>query len=396
MSQIIEGLFRVIEEYVSGLPVRAEKLINQVPGAALPPTGNTGSGYTPDPDAVTRVDVRKNSTGSVFSRRRLNLIEGSNVTLTVADDSGNEEVDITIAASGGGSALTIEEVDGSPTVSATTLKFPNGTLGVVGTVATYTPAGGGSLEVNDGTTTVTPVSVIVFPSGTITDNGSGEAEYTPAGGGSSFDNPMTAEGDYIVGSASGLTNQATVGQGASATASSTLGGSSAGNAIDVNDSTYWQAAGSSAPYTLTIDLGTPRAVIAFRLLQYAPDAGYRATDYVVESAASGGGPWTAQYTTVGTPATDTGDLPLGGTVTAQYWRATATDTNNSGIYGWVVPTFALYTGVVAGTPVRAPGGGTTGARPGSPVLYQMYFDTTLVKPIWWNGSAWKDATGSTV
>lgn len=46
--------------------------------------------------------------------------------------------------------------------------------------------GGGSLEVNDGTTTVSPTTTLVFPSGTITDNGSGEAEYTPAGGGGSL------------------------------------------------------------------------------------------------------------------------------------------------------------------------------------------------------------------
>ena len=43
----------------------------------------------------------------------------------------------------GGGGLTIEEVDGSPTVAATKFVLPNGTLGVVGTVATYTPAGGG-------------------------------------------------------------------------------------------------------------------------------------------------------------------------------------------------------------------------------------------------------------
>jgi len=53
-------------------------------------------------DATARVGVRKNSAGSVFTRRRLNLIEGNNVTLTVADDAGSEEVDVTITASGGG------------------------------------------------------------------------------------------------------------------------------------------------------------------------------------------------------------------------------------------------------------------------------------------------------
>jgi hypothetical protein len=49
-----------------------------------------------------RVAVSKNSLGTVGTRRRINFIEGSNVTLTIADDSGNEEVDVTIAASGGG------------------------------------------------------------------------------------------------------------------------------------------------------------------------------------------------------------------------------------------------------------------------------------------------------
>jgi hypothetical protein len=53
-------------------------------------------------DNNARVGVRKNSDGSTFTRRRLNLIEGANVTLTIADDSVNEEVDVTIAASGGG------------------------------------------------------------------------------------------------------------------------------------------------------------------------------------------------------------------------------------------------------------------------------------------------------
>lgn len=48
--------------------------------------------------------LRKNSAGNDFVRRRINLIEGSGVTLTFSDDSTNNEVDITIAASGGGGA----------------------------------------------------------------------------------------------------------------------------------------------------------------------------------------------------------------------------------------------------------------------------------------------------
>lgn len=59
-----------------------------------------------------RVAVSKNSGATTGTRRRINFIEGSNVTLTVTDDAGNEEVDVTIAASAGGGA-----VDGSGTAS---------------------------------------------------------------------------------------------------------------------------------------------------------------------------------------------------------------------------------------------------------------------------------------
>lgn len=41
-------------------------------------------------------------------------------------------------------------------------------------------------------------------------------------------------------------------------------------------------------------------------------------------------------------------------------------------------------------------GGGSGNRPASPLLYESYYDTTLGKPIWWLGTDWKDATGTTV
>src|SRR5262245_46226094 len=56
-------------------------------------------------DGIVQSVVRKNSTGSEFTRRRLNFIEGTNVTLTVADDAGDNEVDVTIATSSGGTTL---------------------------------------------------------------------------------------------------------------------------------------------------------------------------------------------------------------------------------------------------------------------------------------------------
>ena len=40
--------------------------------------------------------------------------------------------------------------------------------------------------------------------------------------------------------------------------------------------------------------------------------------------------------------------------------------------------------------------GTTNNRPVNPSVGLQYFDTTLGKPIYWNGSAWVDAIGTTV
>lgn len=40
--------------------------------------------------------------------------------------------------------------------------------------------------------------------------------------------------------------------------------------------------------------------------------------------------------------------------------------------------------------------GTTANRPAVPVTGQMYFDTTLGRPVWYNGAAWVDATGAPV
>jgi hypothetical protein len=55
------------------------------------------------------------------------------------DDDGAYLIEYTDEPEVVPSTITIEEVDGSPTVEATKLVLPNGTLGVVGTVATYTP-----------------------------------------------------------------------------------------------------------------------------------------------------------------------------------------------------------------------------------------------------------------
>ena len=50
-------------------------------------------------DGVARTIIRRNSGVDVGSRRRLNFIEGTDITLTIADDAVNEELDITIDTS---------------------------------------------------------------------------------------------------------------------------------------------------------------------------------------------------------------------------------------------------------------------------------------------------------
>jgi len=77
---------------------------------AIPATLNTNA----------RVGVRRNSGGSTFIRRRINLIEGTNVTLSLADDSTDEEVDVTINAPGFGSPIALAAGDTTAAGTATT------------------------------------------------------------------------------------------------------------------------------------------------------------------------------------------------------------------------------------------------------------------------------------
>lgn len=65
-------------------------------------TGNSDA-LTGSVDANARVAVSK-AASAVGTRRGLNLIEGTNVTLTVADNAGSERVDVTINSSAAGSS----------------------------------------------------------------------------------------------------------------------------------------------------------------------------------------------------------------------------------------------------------------------------------------------------
>lgn len=62
------------------------------------------------------VVVRKNSTGSEVVEPRLNLIEGSNFTITLADDPVNSEADITFGLSPNPDVATGYKVGGNQVV----------------------------------------------------------------------------------------------------------------------------------------------------------------------------------------------------------------------------------------------------------------------------------------
>lgn len=77
-----------------------------IDSATIDFTYNDGAGHLSaavvDDTSTQRIQISKNSGSVAGTRSKLNLIEGSNVTLTITEDSVNNEIDITIAATGGG------------------------------------------------------------------------------------------------------------------------------------------------------------------------------------------------------------------------------------------------------------------------------------------------------
>ena len=80
------------------------------------------SGLLADAQAVT---VRKNSGADIGTRKRINLIEGSNVSLTVTDDGVGDEVDVEVASTGASGQVgeIVVCIDGGGSVISTGVKL---------------------------------------------------------------------------------------------------------------------------------------------------------------------------------------------------------------------------------------------------------------------------------
>lgn len=131
--------------------------------------------------------VAGGSIGGGGSAYAADIGDGSTTAITVTHNLGTRDVLVQVRQVNSPYAYV------QPDIAATTGNAITVTFETAPSTAEYrvmvsagSGAGGGSIDVTDGTTTVSPTTTLVFPSGTITDNGSGEVEYTPAGGGSSL------------------------------------------------------------------------------------------------------------------------------------------------------------------------------------------------------------------
>lgn len=168
-------------------------------------------------DGTARVIVKNNGT-AVGTRRGVNFIPGTNVTLTIAEDAANEEVDVTINASGGGS-ITLS--DDTTTNATRYILFDDSTTGtqtaftVSSTKLTFNPstgvvtATGFSGPINGAVGGTTPAAgAFTTLSASSTVSGTGFSTYLaspPAIGGTA-----AAAGTFTTLTANGSTNNASL------------------------------------------------------------------------------------------------------------------------------------------------------------------------------------------
>jgi hypothetical protein len=152
------------------------------------------SGQLADAQPVT---VRKNTGANVGTRARLNLIEGANITLTVADDGVDNEVDVTITSAAGGSGITViqeddvDVVNPAATIDFLGVDFNVTAVGTEGNIAINRNAANGIAGLDAGGL----IGTAQLPTVPIANGGTGQITATLA-----FNalDPLTTKGDIIV------------------------------------------------------------------------------------------------------------------------------------------------------------------------------------------------------
>lgn len=196
----------------------AREIIEDYLGASVQDSATIDATYTDGSGQITldvkpntsqqKIAVRKGNSGSAIgTRQRLNFNEGSNVTLTIADDSTNDEVDITIAASGG-STIAVKEANSNVVAAASSIDFTGADFNVTDggsgrAVIALAGTLGGSIELKEANVQVIAAMTALDFDGdhfNVANSGSGRGTITlasPGGGGGGGSGSTTQPGAYV-------------------------------------------------------------------------------------------------------------------------------------------------------------------------------------------------------
>jgi len=123
-------------------------------------------------NTANKLPVKKGGT-LIGTRRNLNLIQGSGITLTVTDNSGSDQVDVTVAATGSdppmggdlsGTASNAQinaDAVGSAEIANGAVGFTELATKVQGAVVNITSDGSGQFTINFGTAFPTACAAVV-------------------------------------------------------------------------------------------------------------------------------------------------------------------------------------------------------------------------------------------